>query len=438
MNLFINWLSGYQDYQLSINNRIALILTFFILSFGMNVIFPQFSSSNFQDLELDISAISNSGGNIVNQIYWVSMFILAVYIVMRHPEPCKNMLKVNSALTLLCLFALISVFWSSVPMISIRRSILFVFVVFSLIAAITYLKTPIQIFMVLYRVAILALILNITALILGMGFDLEGFFKGIHGHKNTLGPIAVVAIYTGILIRYLSDFIINRRFNSIYLIIWSVLLLISVSKTSMALLIFCPLLIHVLSKLSTRFKVAVGSLIFCSLIMIVGLFSIFLLIADLHIQEFLGFFMEDPSFTGRDVIWIFMWEHIQEELLLGFGYGSFWGIGFQSPNIEYGEGFIALLNQGHNGYLDLWAKLGLIGLCLYFMILATFSKSFEYIKKQHPLIALFSWSIVILTLTHNITESSITRGYSFIWLLQLIMLLVVTRLRLEQLNMDKN
>lgn len=438
MNLFINWLSGNPNLRLSRNNKIALVIAFFILAFGMSVVFPQFSATNFQDLELDISAESNSSGNMVNQIYWIGLFLLAAYTVMRSPQPFKVMLKVNSALTLLCALTFISVLWSSVPSISIRRVILFLFIIFSLIVAITYIKTPMQVFIVLYRVATLALILNIIALIVGVGFDESGFFRGVHGHKNALGPIAVVSIYSGILVRYFTGCFLNRRFNALYLTVWSVLLLISVSKTSIVLLIFCPLLVVILLKLSSLFKVAVGNLLFYSLLMIVAVLGLVLVITDLHIQDFLALFMSDPSFTGRDVIWVFMWEQIQEALLLGHGYGAFWGIGFQSPNIKYSEGFIALLNQGHNGYLDLWATLGLLGLFFYLLMLNSFSKCFEFIKYQHPHIALFSWSILLFTLIHNITESSITRGYSFIWLLQLIVLLVVTRLRLEQLYMDES
>jgi len=360
-----------------------------------------------------------------------------VFAVLRNPRLFKDMVKQNLALTILSLLVMVSVIWSDVPMITMRRSILFVFIIFSTAVAITYLKTPVQMFAVLYRVAFIALFLNVISLLLGMGFDLEGYFAGVHGHKNSLGPIAVIAIYTGCTVRHLPVLIINRFVNNLYLMCWCFLLLISVSKTSIALLLICPLTVHMLFKLSQRIKMSTGSLLLMLLVVFGFLFALVLAFTGLAVQEFLGLFMADPSFTGRDVIWIFMWEQIQEKLLLGYGYGGFWGVGFNSPNIQYGEGFITLLNQAHNGYLDLIAKLGIVGFGVYLFVLKSFSTNVAYIRAQLPVVAFSTWTIILLTLLHNLTESSIARGYSLIWLLQIIIFFLIARFRLEQIYMDE-
>jgi len=50
--------------------------------------------------------------------------------------------------------------------------------------------------------------------------------------------------------------------------------------------------------------------------------------------------------------------------MFGAGYGSFWGIGPDGPVYDYAKGWLWELHEGHNGYLDLLATIGVPGLAL--------------------------------------------------------------------------
>ena len=73
--------------------------------------------------------------------------------------------------------------------------------------------------------------------------------------------------------------------------------------------------------------------------------------------------LDDPAaFTGRSQIWTVITAYARDHLLLGAGYGSFWGIGDNSPVLSYGTGWLETVYQAHNGYLEMLVNIGLIGL----------------------------------------------------------------------------
>lgn len=437
MNFILNFsLAGIRG-ALSGNNFIALLLIFFILSYGMNVIFPQFNSQDFQDLVLDITAQDNARGNIINQVYWLFLFFLAMFAVLRNPKPFKNLVYSNYAILIFTGFVILSVLWSDVPFITIRRAVQFTIIIFSIAVAVAYVKSPHHILIVFYKVAGLALILNLIALTLGVGFDQDGYFKGIHGHKNTLGPVAVISIYAGLAMKHLRNCQDKSMIINVFLSVWFFMLVISVSKTSILLLFACPLIALIMFKASLFLKISMGGLLFYGLIVVVTFFILILILTGLTVQEFLGMFIADPSFTGRDVIWLFMVEYLKDDFFLGYGYGGFWGAGFSSPNVKYGFGFITLLNQAHNGYIDLIANLGIVGGGIYLMVLRKFSINVEYLKSDFPKLVILSWAILIFTLIHNFTESSIARGYSLLWLLQVILFFMMSRYKMDSYSKGK-
>jgi exopolysaccharide production protein ExoQ len=75
-------------------------------------------------------------------------------------------------------------------------------------------------------------------------------------------------------------------------------------------------------------------------------------------------YWRDPTLTGRTMIWDESWKFIKERPILGYGYGAFW---------NEASGPMAILQQAigwpapnaHNGYVDLWLQLGLLGICLF-------------------------------------------------------------------------
>jgi exopolysaccharide production protein ExoQ len=67
---------------------------------------------------------------------------------------------------------------------------------------------------------------------------------------------------------------------------------------------------------------------------------------------------KDTTFTGRDVIWRFVWEQWCTRPLLGFGYSGFW----TSQDDRVHQALSWNPGSAHNGFLEVLVTLGLPGL----------------------------------------------------------------------------
>jgi O-antigen ligase len=76
--------------------------------------------------------------------------------------------------------------------------------------------------------------------------------------------------------------------------------------------------------------------------------------------------IEGVTFTRRTEVWAFVVGEIAKRPLGGAGFGSFWDIDPQvQPSLKSGLWFSkadAFTNEAHNGYLDLLATTGFVGL----------------------------------------------------------------------------
>lgn len=418
------------DSDYSLNNRLAVLLIVVIAASSFDLLTLEFATAELEELELSNHAANTSSGKLFNQVFWLSLFALSGYLVLRNPALMRQLLVAQTPVVVLGLLALFSSAWALAPEISGRRAILQLIVIFTVFVGICYLKTPYQAPLIFYRAAAAALAMNVLAVGLGC-FDKDGYFYGIHGHKNIVGATALLALFLGAFVRRFYPLHTSKAYNAIYQLGWCALLLLSMSKTSMALFVLVPALVIGSQFFARAFNVNLGMLLLYTLTLAALSVVIVLLWHDLGLQEFISLFSIDASFTGRDYIWAFLLEHIDQRWLLGHGYGSFWGIGLDSPNIRYGRGFLTLLNQGHNGYLDLLAILGWTGMACYLWVLQQFARQSGQIRSSHPALFSLCWMLLVLTLLHNITESSILRGYHALWVIQLIVFALVARTAIE-------
>ncbi|WP_049558612.1 O-antigen ligase family protein, partial [Limnoraphis robusta] len=80
----------------------------------------------------------------------------------------------------------------------------------------------------------------------------------------------------------------------------------------------------------------------------------------LVVAELLGLIGKDPSLTGRTDLWAWAREMIDKRPWLGYGYTAFW------QGLDGGSAYIIRAARwpvpySHNGILDLWLDIGLLG-----------------------------------------------------------------------------
>jgi exopolysaccharide production protein ExoQ len=138
------------------------------------------------------------------------------------------------------------------------------------------------------------------------------------------------------------------------------------------------------------------------------------------IEETVTLLTSDPTLTGRTTVWRYVLYRWDENPYLGQGYGALWQVGPQiEAYLRHAEVTGWLMNEAHNGYLDVLAQTGIVGLVL----LAVFILSGFLIllfAKQRDLHEPNVWQLFAMYLTlgmllYNITETSFFSGAD--WLL---------------------
>jgi exopolysaccharide production protein ExoQ len=124
-----------------------------------------------------------------------------------------------------------------------------------------------------------------------------------------------------------------------------------------------------------------------------------------------GVFGRDSTFTGRTGIWEELRTHAWQNPILGMGYHGFWGQ--RHPDSP----LLSLINEGHNGYLDVFLATGFVGLALLFLVIASYVWKASRECTGHFDWAVFKLVFLLMVIIHNFTESSFLRSSAHLWVL---------------------
>jgi O-antigen ligase len=320
-------------------------------------------------------------------------------------------LKVISlGLVVMLTWCWISISWSVVPGVAMRRLTLTTLIIWMCFLAVDQCgveRTQVIIRKIMVYVLFANFLIVITMPSLGIHNVSEaddpgivGAWRGVMLSKNFAGAFCAITI-----IFYLQNATgIPRLRRFLVLALASFFLYKTQSKTSMGI----AALSVTLGWLSTFYSPRYRLFIFAAVFFIIGMISI---AASFYWKAISAPFYDDAAFTGRTQIWRAMAAFLNDHLLKGAGYGSFWGVGSASPIFAYvkdGSWIEKLVSSGHNGYMDILVQVGLPGLVLAVLttvILPLFSLLYS-LNIGKPLRGLLI-SMVIFCAGHNFTESSI-------------------------------
>lgn len=320
--------------------------------------------------------------------------------------------------------ALVSVCWSAAPEETLRTSIVLLFsTLFGVYLAARYsLNEQLRLLAWALGVGALLSLICVMALpsygVMGMGDALNsqevvhaGAWKGVYGHKNALGRLmSLGAIVFFFLIRS------SRKFRWVAwtgLCLCVALLLLSTSKTALIVFLTIMALMLPLRALRLNYSFAVPFLI--------SVILVFAGVAIFNAEAILGTFGGDTTLTGRTLLWAAVLYKIWQRPWLGYGYGGFWR-GWEGESADVWRTVNWEVPHAHNGLLDLWLDLGLLGLTVFIVsYIVIFLRAVSLIR-QTKLIESF-WPLVYLIffLLSNLTESSLVKpGLSWILYVTLI------------------
>jgi exopolysaccharide production protein ExoQ len=390
----------------------------FALFYYTNSLFTLLSGNAFTEPALDdeiITGVAEASSPMVSLFQWCIFAITLLLIGIRWKH-FAVVLTQRKLIWGVVIIALASVMWSSVPDLTIRRSI--GLAITTLLGM--YLAMRFKVRELMYMSCIAFGLTAIINFLFTVGFPQYGMesrsvhagaWRGLLSHKNSLARMMVLTALNFLLLMIGCR---KYRFWLFAGLILSIaIVLFSTSKTGLSILLFIFALVPLFRALRWRYNIALPA--FISLFLVLAIATIWAIGNQEMIFMALG---RDATLTGRTDIWDVAGDKISERLWLGYGYKSFW-LGREGDSVDIFYRMNWQAPNGHNGYLDLMLDLGLLGLLSFAIsFLVSFRRAIVWLRLNPGVEGL--WPIMCLSflLLYNITESSlILEPMDAFWLL---------------------
>jgi exopolysaccharide production protein ExoQ len=359
-------------------------------------------------------------GSPLDRGFYLVLIGLALWILARRQLNWSDTFARNVALTSFLVFALASVVWSDFPFITFKRWIRDLGMYLMVLVVLSDPRPADAISLVIRRLSCVLLIFSVVFIkyyeYLGIMYDPwtgAPEYIGATTSKNMLGVLCLISglFYFWDIVRRWSERrdrksrrILYVNFALMAMTLW--LLRLSQSATSQgALVIGCFIIAVVRSKWARANPRRVTALIPAGLsayLVLELVFDFSTVVAD--------FFGRDPTLHGRTGIWSAVLA-LQTNPLIGVGYQSFW-LGDRLTSV-WGSLKTGFLNEAHNGYLEAYLNLGLVGLALLIIfMISTYRKACKQLQIS-PQFASLTLGLWTATVFYNVTEAAL--GASLLW-----------------------
>jgi O-antigen ligase len=397
------------------------------------------------------------------QLIFLVIYIITACLLFKHWQNIINLLIKEKYILLLISLALVSVLWSELPIITIKRSIALTgTTLFGLYFALRYpIKEQLKLLGWTFGLVIsLSFIFVVAFPEYGiMGGVHQGIWRGIYTHKNSLGNIMALSSIVFLLLAvdiYKYKFILWLGFSFSI-----ILLLFSTSKTA---LVSCAIVLTFLCIYWIWYKYYKAVLPTLMAIILIG--------GNLFLQVSADFFLpialsnrlsteviinnsqvtqqtpsgenkpqvtqQTPSgenkpqviqqapsvdtediktFTGRTKLWSIVWEMIKKRPWFGYGYGGFWN-GWDGPSAQVWRTELWKPPHAHNGFLDIGLNLGLLGVSMFLigLFINLFRISNLIVQSKISQYLFLATYLMYFTLA-NLTETSVLKHNNLLWVL---------------------
>ena len=327
-------------------------------------------------------------------------------------------------------WAMMSMLWSSLPLVTMRRGIfLWCVVLVGIYLGERYSTEGFSrlTMQALCVAAALPPVLFVVARRYVVDPDHPGSWRGLAEQKNAFGmQMALLAL--------MLLFIKFQRFRFlryVLLLMAAAELLLSHSMTSIAsmglVVLVVPLLFAL--RLGQRKRIlafGVATAVLLSIAFIGIAFS-----AELF--QLLG---RDATLTGRTEVWSALITAIEHHPLLGYGFSSFWtGLRGESLDLIIASGWV--VPEAHNGYLELELGLGPVGAILFLIALVQFARNAtEYLRTHRGSESVWPLAFICYFLFHNLAESDLMNNGAFLGWTIFVTLSTSLALRHHRLHRD--
>lgn len=151
-------------------------------------------------------------------------------------------------------------------------------------------------------------------------------------------------------------------------------------------------------------------------------------------------FGKDLTLSGRTILWAAVWEMIQRQPWLGYGYAGFWqGMNGESAYVWLATGW--KMNHPHNGFLGVLLDLGFVGLFLFLVsFIQNLYRSLLLLRFTDTATAFYPILSLFFLFISNLTETSLPftsdLGCALYVFLSLVLVRELKEVRISKLELE--
>ncbi len=342
-------------------------------------------------------------------------YLMTFFLLVLRWKKVIQVMKKEKIILLLVGIAVFSFVWSYDAKKTLTRGIAIVGTsLFGLYLASRYsIKQQLQLLGWMYGIAVVLSFVFIGALPQYgiMGGVHEGTWRGIYNHKNTLGKVIVPGIAVFLLLAFNS-----KKYSWLFWMAFSLafILLLRSSSTSSLLNGICV----IAASISFRVFRWRDNFMVPSTIALASFGTIFYVVVSVTTEAILTALGKDTTLTGRGDMWPYIFEMIGQHPILGYGYGAFW-YGPDTPSFYIWQATGWTPPNSHNGFLDVWLQIGLVGLLIYIFgfLAVTLPKALYWLRATKTSEGFWPLTYMTYMLLANIGESTLMIQNDLFWVL---------------------
>lgn len=380
-------------------------------------------TSAFIPLWLDVAVKDMQLYDPIIKIVWLVSYI-TIPLIGLHWKELMIIASRDWKLWPFFLWSSLSLLWSQNPFLTLQKFYLLLFA--TLYGSLLAVRYPFSVAIRLIGSA-MAIVITSSALSIIIGLEWAvmtkphaGAWRGVMPYKNILGSIAAVAC---IIFVFLAQYE-TQKIRVMWLVLAaSSLILVIGSRSATAIVAFiCTVIAWLVMKglahfsQDDRFRVAAIS---CCFVIPVGILGI-IYWPEIAVQ--LG---RESTLTGRLPLWQTLLTIGQAQPLFGYGYGTFWSSieGLKTIDVILLQLRFPWASHAHNGYLEVWLELGVVGLVLILLlILFLMFRAGAMLFYQGRSFGRydFIFTFLVFLLTNNITEALLATAdlfQAFFWVM---------------------
>jgi len=376
--------------------------------------------------QMSLGDIDPIEGDPVQRLF-LGLAYLGVGLLLFHPGRAWRVSRCGWLVWALMAWAVLSALWSVAPEITLRRSLAAMLgVLYGVLLAGRY--RPEEVLRMLGAALAIVVVASLMAVVAIPEWAImmrpahhEGAWRGVMAHKNILGRTVGLAIIVFLVLRQEGS-PGTKRVWTVWLVLSLGLLLASRSITSL-FAVFLTLIAWVYIRGGLRLPSLLRPALFF------GGLTVFIpaaLAIVAYLENILSIFGKSTTLTGRLPLWNLLLPYAIDRLWLGYGYGAFWA-SMESPATTVVNLLPWNPTHAHNGYLDAWLDVGLLGLVITMFILLRLLwygvsdvLKRRFVGMSYSITFLFALYLIAINVTYNlILEARLGTGLYwviFVWL----------------------